>query len=352
MNINKKDEMTSMQRVFTALSFKEPDRVPLFLALTLHGAQELELSIEDYFSNPENVAQAQLLMQKKYSNDFLLGFYYAPLEVEILGGEVIFRNDGPPNSGNPLLKDLKDIKDFEFPKIMEAKRLRDVLKTISILKDKSKGEIPIIGVSLSPFSSPVIQMGFDKYIELIYQNPEHFRILMEKNSNFCIEWSNAQLEAGATAICYFDPVSSTTITSRDKYIETGLVVAKNVIPKIKGPVITHFASGRCKRIMDLLPETKTAAIAVSVSEDLAEIKLLANKNFSICGNLNGIEMRRWTEKETDMKVKEAIIKGASGGGFVLTDNHGEIPIQVPKDTLTAISEAVKKWGTYPIKTDI
>ena len=35
-------------------------------------------------------------------------------------------------------------------------------------------------------------------------------------------------------------------------------------------------------------------------------------------------------------------------GFILSDNHGEIPYQVGDDTLFAIAEAVKKYGTYPI----
>lgn len=35
--------MTSLQRVLTTLGHKEPDRVPLFLLLTMHGAKELGL---------------------------------------------------------------------------------------------------------------------------------------------------------------------------------------------------------------------------------------------------------------------------------------------------------------------
>ena len=47
-------------------------------------------------------------------------------------------------------------------------------------------------------------------------------------------------------------------------------------------------------------------------------------------------------------VKEAIIKGGPGGGFILSDNHGEIPFQVPESVLTAISESVNEWGRYPL----
>jgi uroporphyrinogen decarboxylase len=47
-------------------------------------------------------------------------------------------------------------------------------------------------------------------------------------------------------------------------------------------------------------------------------------------------------------VKGAIASAGPGGGFILCDNHGEIPCQVPDDVLLAISVAVHKWGRYPL----
>ena len=67
--------MNSMERVLTALSHKEPDKVPLFLLLSLYGAKEMKKSIKDYFSSPEYVVEAQLRMQKKYKNDCFYTFY-------------------------------------------------------------------------------------------------------------------------------------------------------------------------------------------------------------------------------------------------------------------------------------
>jgi uroporphyrinogen decarboxylase len=53
-----------MERVLTALSHKEPDRVPLFLTLTLHGAKELGLSIKEYFAKAEHVVKGSLYYEK------------------------------------------------------------------------------------------------------------------------------------------------------------------------------------------------------------------------------------------------------------------------------------------------
>jgi len=42
------------------------------------------------------------------------------------------------------------------------------------------------------------------------------------------------------------------------------------------------------------------------------------------------------------------MKAGKGGGLIISDNHGEIPLQVKEDTLLTISEAINKWGKYPL----
>ncbi|MBT3244857.1 MAG: hypothetical protein HN352_17055 [Bacteroidetes bacterium] len=214
--------MTSMERVLTTLGHKEPDRVPLFLLLTMHGAKELGLTIKEYFSRPEYVVEGQLRMRKKYSNDCYYGLFYTPIEVEAFGAEVLYVDDGPPNSSTPFIHDKSQVFNMVSPKVKETKALHKVLEAIRMLKEKARDEVPIIGVAVSPFSLPVMQMGFEMYLEVLVNHPDVFQHLMRINQEFCIEWSNAQLEAGATAICYFDPVSSPSMITRQHYLETGI----------------------------------------------------------------------------------------------------------------------------------
>jgi len=234
------------------------------------------------------------------------------------------------------------------PVINESPSLRKMIAAIRGLAKKSAGKIPIVGVAISPFSLPVMQMGFEAYLDLIYTQPELFRTLMKKNQQFCADWANAQLEAGATAICYFDPVSSPTCVPPELYRKTGYFVAKETIARIKGPTATHLASGRCLPIIDDLAMTGTAAVGVSALEEIGEVKKRCRNKLTVIGNMNGIAMRHWTPAEAELQVRYAISKAGLGGGFILSDNHGEIPWQVPGSVLLAISRAVKKYGAYPL----
>jgi uroporphyrinogen decarboxylase len=340
--------LSSLQRVLTTLAHHEPDRVPFFLLLTLHGAKELGLTIKEYFSQARYVVEGQVRLRAKYRHDCYYPFFYAPVEVEAWGGEVIFREDGPPNSGEPFLQQPEAITLLEPPHIPEAASLVRVLQTIEALKAKVGEAAPLIGVVMSPFSLPVMQLGFDRYLDLMVDRPDLFARLMQVNEAFCVEWANAQLAAGATAICYFDPVSSSTIVPRETYLKTGFEVACRTLARIHGPTATHFASGRSLPILADAVQTGTQVVGASSEEDLSEVKAACRGKVTVLGNLNGLEMRRWSIDEARSTTKAALAKAGRGGGFILSDNHGEIPWQVPDETLLAIAETVESWGRYPL----
>ena len=193
-----------------------------------------------------------------------------------------------------------------------------------------------------------MQLGFERYLDLMFEQPDLFERLMQVNEAFAVEWANAQLAAGATAIWYFDPVSSSTIIPREKYLQTGFEVARRTLARIKGPTATHFASGRCLPILGDVAQTGTAIVGTAHEEDLAVTKAACQNKLAVLGNLNGVEMRRWSAQQAEAEVKAALSEGGRGGGFILSDDSGEIPWQVPEATLLAISEAAHHWGRYPL----
>ena len=104
---------SSLQRVLTTLSHREPDRVPLFLLLTTHGAKELGLGIREYFSRPEYVAEGQLRLQRKFGHGFRAS-------VSDIVQKAAFATGVPPHiyafhryTGNSAF--LSDTQESQFP---------------------------------------------------------------------------------------------------------------------------------------------------------------------------------------------------------------------------------------------
>lgn len=340
--------MTPMQRTLAAMSFKEPDRVPWFLLCTMHGARELGLPLTEYLAKPEYVARGQIAIRKRYDSDCYYGFFSAAAEAGAWGSEILYRNDGPPNAGSPVIRTPEDIETIGVPVIEECPGLMKTVKLIEILKKDAGGDIPIISAVVSPFSVPVMQMGFEAYLDLIYTQPDLFKKLMKKNTEFCIQWSNVLFEAGATALGYFEPLASPDMIPRELYLTTGLPLATRVVKSVSGPMAVHLASGRTLPVINDLAAAGFAGIGVSTNDDLGLVKEACSRKLTILGNLNGIAMRNWSDADAERIVRDVIRTAGHGGGFILSDNHGEIPWQVSERVLTAIGAAVKRHGIYPL----
>lgn len=341
------EQITPLQRVLTTLGHKEPDRVPVFLLLTMHGAKELGMSVPEYYRTPGNMVEAQMRMADKFGHDCLYAFWYAAGEARAFGSEVIFYEDGPPNAGEPVARDARQLLSKPVPDPARVSPLKETLQAIRLLAGRNNGYRPVIGVIMAPFSLPVMLLGLERYITLMYEEPDTVHSLLKYLSNFCVSWANAQLDAGANAIAFFDPMASVTMVTPGQFRKFDLDIASQSIGRIKGPCAYHFASARAGRVLDLIPRTGAAAVALGSLDNLRACKRKLQGRLSIVGNLNGIEMIRWTPREAEEAVKKCINAAAPGGGFVLSDQHGEIPFYVKDETLHAIVEAARRWGQYP-----
>lgn len=340
--------MTSLERALAAIGQREPDRVPLFLLLATYGARELGMPVKEYFSRAENVVEAQLRMRKKYDSDCLYAFFYAGVEAEAFGGSTIFRENAAPNVGAPVVCTKADIESLKAPRVRECEPLCRVLDAISGMKKEAGADVPIVGVAMSPFSLPAMQMGFESYLNLLYSDSEHFRRLMAVNEEFCAEWANAQLEAGATAICFFDPLASPTIIEKETYMRIGYETDKRAIGSINGPVAVHLASGATLPVIDEVVSTGACILGFSCRDDIRAVKEAARGRICLIGNLNGIEMANWDAARAEEEIKKLITGAGEGGGLIISDNHGEIPYSVPEEVILAVSEAARRYGKYPL----
>jgi uroporphyrinogen decarboxylase len=193
-----------------------------------------------------------------------------------------------------------------------------------------------------------MQMGFEAYLDLIYTHPDLLAHLLRVNSEYCRAWAMAQLAAGASAIMYSAPTCSPTIMSDDFIRQYSLPAARELVSRLPGPIMLHLASARGLPLVGDVAKTGFIGMSVSAEEDLGELKAACRGQLTVVGNLNALAMRHWSQNEAEAEVRKAIAGAGPGGGFVLADNHGEIPFVVDEDILFAVAEAVRHWGRYPL----
>jgi uroporphyrinogen decarboxylase len=144
-------------------------------------------------------------------------------------------------------------------------------------------------------------------------------------------------------------MASPSMVPRELYLQTGLPLARRIVARIGGAVVYSFASARGLGVAPDVLGAGVAGVTASAGEDLAALKATCAGRAAVVGGLDGIPMRSWSPEQASAAVRAAIRAAGPGAGFVLSENHGEIPIAVPEATLVAIAEAARRYGRYPLE---
>jgi MtaA/CmuA family methyltransferase len=347
-----KSEMTSYERVMTAVAHKEPDRVPFIPFAQTYSAKVAGIPFSQYVSKAEKFLEGQMKAYKMFGWDALCFSSDVGMYAEVCGAKIDFPYDDVPRIVKPVLSHSSlydDFKKLDLPDPMKAGRLTESINAIAMAKKEMKGSVPLIGWTEGPFQGVTLLSGADP-MQLFYvlDHPDEFREILDWYADFEIEVARAMYEAGAdiigvgeTAAYFMSPKFFEEFCLKPEKKACQAIKKMGMIPLIHCcgyvPQCIHFA-------VDTNPG---GAIQFDYQVDLAWAKkILANK-VTIMGNLNYNKLTNLDPKGVYHDCEEHINIAAKGGGFWLAFGC-EIPRELPIENMRTIMRAAKTVGKYPI----
>lgn len=341
--------MTGMQRFGALMKGQRPDRVPIVCNLLEQGAQELGVSIQDYYQSGELVARGQLALRQKYGYDTLLGMLNLALEAEVLGCKnLIYASDGPPNIGHLVIRNLKDIAQLRVPDdLQQQPRMREQLKCVRLLKQESAGCWPVMGTVTASFSLPAMLMGIGPWLELCLWGDAKLRdTLLQICSDFCAAEMLALREAGADYIVYTNPVASSSCITPDKFRRLALPwVLKDLEVGGTAGLVYFNGGGIINPILaDLKQNTAIGAYYINPFDDIEEARRILGPSPLLVGAINDIPLLSWPPAEIDAEVGRIMAQGKAAGNFIFGTLM--MPCKIPPTNIEALMQAAKRHGQY------
>lgn len=339
--------VTGIERLTALAKGHVIDRVPVFCNLIDQGARELGISIEEYFSSGQNVAEAQLKMRKEFGYDSLWSLFYAGREAEMLGcKKIIFAKDGPPNVGHMIINNYNDIHKLVIPNdITSHPVFEQPLKCLKILKREAGGKYPICAYTTSSMTLPAMLMGMEKWMELLLFGPPEVRDeLLEKCSDFFSKHLMAYKNAGADVFVYSNPFGSTDFVTLKQFYDLSLPwIVRDLQYVGTDGIVYYCGSARMNNVIDEL--IKTLAIKtfyLSPLDDISQAKQIIAGRAMAAGVINDIELVRWTKDEIRSEVKRMFDDGLPGGRFFF--GTLVMPYAIPKESIQYMLESVYEFG--------
>ncbi len=345
-----KSLITGTDRFNAAVKGELLDRVAIFCNMFDQGAKELGLSIKDYYSKGEYVAEGQLRMREKYGYDNIWSLFYVGKEAELLGcKDIIFPTDGPPNVADFVIKSYDDIKKVNIPdNILECPGFEEELNCLTLLKKEVGGKYPICAYITSSMGLPAMLMGMEKWIELLFMGPVDVRDeLLMKCSDFTIKELNAYKNAGADVFVYSNPFGSTDIIPMKFFQKLSIPWMERDLKEFGAEGVVYYCAGyKFTNVIDtVIEKLGLSAFYLSPFDNIADAKQIVGGRAVVCGVINDIPLIDWEEKEIRAEVKRIMDIGMVGGKFAFGTLG--MPYNIPERNIWALINAAYEYGSNP-----
>jgi MtaA/CmuA family methyltransferase len=351
-------EMTPIERVVAALTFKTPDRVPVvlyFQSAVQHDLKELDYTWEEALNHPRKLFQA---IEREYTywgaDNFFLPVDFR-VEGEALGSKVTYKLKCGEGFRMGVVtewavNDKSDLDKLTIPDPTKDKRMSITLEVIRRLAKKYP-QVPIVGfVNGPPDTASDVFVGRYPgiFVEMV-NDPEWVLRLFDKCAETSIAFAKAMIEAGAVAIATVEGGMIDEAVSPEQYLKFVAPGHKKIREAIGVPYVYHQCENATPFFDIIVNEIQPACVAFHDSVDLKWAKEKYGGKVGLAGNVSvskaGAALMDGTPEDVLKEAKQCIEIGMPGSGFALSAGC-EVHHACKPENIKALVQAAKDYGVY------
>ncbi len=352
--------MTPKERFLTALSLKQPDKVPIydFLFSPLLFEEALGKKVTAYEAVDAVECAKRLGMDGVW---IPIGGYggYSP---QYLGEDTYVDEWGTTYQHNEMswpidgpcaypIKTWEDYENWRAPDPDDPARVAPMKEALKYNEDN----LAVLAGVNGPFTIASMLMGLEEMSVAFYTEPRLIEALLHDGAEFSIKAGLHLLDAGAHAIIVSDDLGYT-----NSLFAAPEMMRKYIFPELRRMVAAFSQRGakvifHCDgNINEILEEVATLGInGLHPIERKANMDLgLVKRQYGglICpfGNVNSSSTLAYGSRdEIISEVKECLRIAGQGGGYIIGSDHS-LSQGVPVENALLMIETAQKYREYPL----
>ncbi|NLI73791.1 MAG: hypothetical protein GX369_03345 [Euryarchaeota archaeon] len=344
--------MTPKKRMMAALVGDVPDRVPVFLrdltlGLDVAGLGTPEVCAGEFDANLS--ARSVIAAQQELGHDAVVGsIQYCGIEVEMLGGEVVFPSHGIPSVTRAPLDSLEKIDFIQIPDARRDAPLSNIIKAYELVNRRIGNEVAVVGNVEGPITKAGILRGLDILAMDMVSDPDVFSRIIRLSNELTIDLCTAMCEAGAKIMFVAAATDNPNLFGSEiyrKYTLPGLDQIVDIMRKEGVPTAFHphgiFSHGEFSNLVDATLDTGISGFQFAEDNDLAKAKEHWGNKTCIMGGVNAFTTLLLGPPQA---IREETIRCLDackdGGGYVFMCScslHRGMPLSNVKELVKTVA---------------
>ena len=310
--------------------------------LSFPAAQKLGVTVEALCKDAE--LQARAIQTVAESTDTLAAVSLMDLsvEAEAFGATVKFASDEVPAIIGQLVSCESEADALVVPSL-DAGRASVCIEGIRLASERIKDK-PVLAGMIGPFSLAGRLMDVTQVMYLCFDEPETVKKVLEKATEYLIQYAKAFKDAGASGIVMAEPLAG--IMSYDMMTEFSFYYVKRIIDAVQDDdfaVIYHNCGNAVYHMIDEIFWQGAVACHFGNALNMAEVLEFSPKDVICLGNIDPVA--HFTDGTPDgmrAAVNELLEKCSKYPNFVISSGC-DIPHHASWENINAFFEAVRNY---------
>jgi uroporphyrinogen decarboxylase len=342
--------MTGRERIANAVNFKPTDRVPAALLsggswALYHNGLNIQKAL---LMEPEDIAEKIFSINKKAGVDIIWAVpSFGNILIKTMGGEIKFREKGPPDVTKALINDARDIEHIDFKRSFLEPPLQKMREITGFVAALARSEYAVGASMWGPFTMCGLLYGAEKLMRDLYKNAEAVHAVFEWTTRLYLEFVDYFfIDRGVNFISMGDPIASGDMISRKHFEHFAVPVYDDIYARLsKKNVITclHIC-GNIEDRLDLISRTGVSLVSIDYKVSIKKAREMFGKKNALAGNINPVDVIKDGKMEDIISAGERCIKDAGeAGGFILMPGC-DIPPATPFENVKTMVKTAAKHG--------
>lgn len=249
------------------------------------------------------------------------------VEAEAFGAEVVFTENEVPTVTGRLLSSAADVQALSVPST-DAARVPQYLKANRLAA--AELDRPLFGGCIGPFSLAGRLYDMTELMMAMYIEPETANSLLDKCTEFLIEYVRAIKACGSAGVIMAEPASG--LLSNDDCMSFSSIYVRRIVEEIQDDdfaVVLHNC-GNAGQCTDAMIATGAAALHFGNSIDMAEVLSKVPADLAVMGNVDPVGLMKMGSPEQVMAKVGELLKISSGHHNFVLSTGCDVPPAAPE----------------------
>ena len=307
--------------------------------LSFPAVQLMDISVKELIADSEKQAQGMKMVADRIDAAAAVSLMDLSVEAECFGSNIVVSDDEVPTVIGAIITDMDEAESLQVPEVGAARTglyVEAIRQAAELITDR-----PVFAGVVGPFSLAGRLLDVSEVMILCYDDPDMVNCVMEKTTEFLINYINAYKAAGANGVVMAEPL--TGMLSPALAEEFSAPYVKKIVDAVQDDdfiVIYHNCGDNVLRMVDSIVSCGAAGYHFGNAIRLADMLPHIPADCLVMGNVDPAgEICNGTPLSVKAATRKVLDECGHAPNFCISTGC-DVPPMSPWSNIDAFFEAV------------